>query len=70
MLEKADAARAAVIRRVGGLEVNGGKYAPLLYVIRRVGGLEGFRQCVRHSVAVIRRVGGLEDRGALSPADS
>ena len=53
----------AVIRRVGGLEVNKG-FGPLLHnVIRRVGGLEGSGSPLRRVTNVIRRVGGLEVSG-------
>ena len=51
---------AAVIRRVGGLEVSREKLEENRRVIRRVGGLEVNGGLLRADCLVIRRVGGLE----------
>lgn len=52
--------RILVIRRVGGLEVQGCESVAPPSVIRRVGGLEDCDVCGGDGFFVIRRVGGLE----------
>ena len=51
---------AHVIRRVGGLEADGGQIGKGGEVIRRVGGLEVLAWALDWHLRVIRRVGGLE----------
>ena len=55
-----DAAREAVFRRVGGLEVINCGFRFCLNVFRRVGGLEDKLLGQRTRPSVFRRVGGLE----------
>ena len=59
----------AVIRRVGGLEVEVIDQRRERGVIRRVGGLEVVHQQFSAGTSVIRRVGGLEGKGHSVVAD-
>lgn len=51
---------APVVRRVGGLEVEGLPHAGFRAVVRRVGGLEDKTRKMSREGRVVRRVGGLE----------